>query len=167
MWKGRLIYLFKWNHTRFRGCPYSQLRRSMQRGHRKRSRPDWLRKAHTHKDRNILCLCSNLTTFSGGKLKNYKWGPNHRDFQSHVFPESPSVSLSSRREGSYGSSARVSPPQQMLQKVDAFRGSSLMRNFTPAEIAVNSHLRIFSKKLLLQVSSHPTGSFDPRVPVLV
>lgn len=47
----------------------------------------WLSKAHTHKGRNILCLCSNLTMFSGGKLRIYKWGPNHSDFQSCIFPE--------------------------------------------------------------------------------
>lgn len=50
----------------------------------------------------------------------------------------------------------------MLQKVDAFRGSPLTRNFTQAEIAVNSHLGILNKKLHLQVSIPPHWILQPQ-----
>lgn len=83
----------------------------------------WLSKAHTHKGRNISCLCSNLTVFSGGKLRIYKWGPNHRKWSSMLYlPQAPSVCVSAWREAPSSSRAQVSPPQQMLQKGDTSRG---------------------------------------------
>lgn len=84
----------------------------------------WLSKAHTHTKAEIIsCLCSNLTVFSGGKLRIYKWGPNHRKWSSMLYlPQAPSVCVSAWREAPSSSRAQVSPPQQMLQKGDTSRG---------------------------------------------
>lgn len=41
----------------------------------------WLSKAQAHKGRNTLSFCSNLMISSGGKFKNYKWGPKRSGFQ--------------------------------------------------------------------------------------